>query len=301
TGTEHLVPAADATTVPFEDCLPARDLPSYPGIRHTPGSYWAACCDAVLDYESYLESKWMRLLDFDHQVKALSAQPFLFEGADRSGKWRHTPDLFVRRTDGSALLLDVKNPLRIQTPRVLHQARRTASACELMGWDYQMVGEPDPQLWATVEWLGGYRRPLNATADLIGPLLDLATDPVPGTGTPGRLPPDVAPPPALRPHPPAARPHPGVDRPPREHAMNHYSRITVEDWVEFEDERHQVTAIDGSHVRLRSVTGHRLTIMLSELLTDPSFRSHAQPPDGAGYDDTALGLDPGGVVATPPG
>ncbi|GAA1150805.1 hypothetical protein F4556_004533 [Kitasatospora gansuensis] len=179
TGTEHLVPAADATTVPFEDCLPARDLPSYPGIRHTPGSYWAACCDAVLDYESYLESKWMRLLDFDHQVKALSAQPFLFEGADRSGKWRHTPDLFVRRTDGSALLLDVKNPLRIQTPRVLHQARRTASACELMGWDYQMVGEPDPQLWATVEWLGGYRRPLNATADLIGPLLDLATDPVP--------------------------------------------------------------------------------------------------------------------------
>ncbi|MFJ7247969.1 TnsA-like heteromeric transposase endonuclease subunit [Kitasatospora sp. NPDC098652] len=176
--TERLVPAADAASVRFEDCLPARDLPSYPGIRHTPGSYWVTCCDAVLDYESYLESKWMRLLDFDDQVKALAAQPFVLEGTDMHGKWTHVPDLFVRRSDDTALLVDVKNPQHLDKPRVRLQAQRTAAVCELMGWDYEMVGEPDPQLWATVEWLGGYRRPLNATAGLVEPLLALAATPV---------------------------------------------------------------------------------------------------------------------------
>ncbi|MEV7217650.1 TnsA-like heteromeric transposase endonuclease subunit [Kitasatospora cineracea] len=175
---ERLVPAADASSVRFEECLPARSLPSYPGIRHTPGSYWAACCDTVLDYESYLESQWMRLLDFDEQVTALAAQPFIFEGQDADGKWQHTPDLFVRRTDGSALLVDVKNPQQIDKPRERRQAERTATACALMGWDYEMVGDPDPQLWATLEWLGGYRRPLNATAHLAEPLLALAQSPL---------------------------------------------------------------------------------------------------------------------------
>ncbi len=176
--TERLIPASQAATVRFEDCLPAREIPSYVGMRHTPGSYWAACCDTVLGYESYLEAKWMKLLDFDSQVAALAAQPFILEGVDAQGKWTHVPDLFVRRSDGSVLLLDVKNPQQLAKPRVVQQAQRTEKACQDLGWDYRMVGDPGPQLWATVEWLCGYRRPLNATADLVDPILALATRPI---------------------------------------------------------------------------------------------------------------------------
>ncbi|MFJ8475717.1 transposase [Kitasatospora sp. NPDC094011] len=78
--------------------------------------------------------------------------------------------------------------------------------------------------------------------------------------------------------------------------MNQRHRLAVEDWIEFEDERHQVVATDGALVRLRSITGHRITIMLSELLTDPSFRAFAEPPPEA--DGKDMGLDPGGVLAT---
>ncbi|MFE0448148.1 TnsA-like heteromeric transposase endonuclease subunit [Streptomyces fungicidicus] len=177
-GTERLLPADQAADVSFETCLPARDIPSYAGQMHTPGFYWAASSDTVLGYESYLEARWMKLLDFDANVACFAAQPFIFEGIDADGTWTHYPDLFVRRTDGSVLLLDVKNPEQMDKPKVQQQARRTATACQRLGWDYQMVGEPDPQLWATVEWLAGYRRPLNAAAPTADILLFRAQHPV---------------------------------------------------------------------------------------------------------------------------
>ncbi|MFE9682663.1 TnsA-like heteromeric transposase endonuclease subunit [Streptomyces sp. NPDC006285] len=177
-GTERLLPADQAHDVHFETCLPARDFPTYEGQQHTPGSYWAASSDTMLDYESYLEARWMKLLDFDAKVACFSAQPFIFEGTDGDTTWSHYPDLFVRRTDGSVLLLDVKNPEQIDKPRVRLQAARTQAACRQLGWDYQMVGEPDPQLWATVEWLAGYRRPLNAAAPVAHVLLFRALQPL---------------------------------------------------------------------------------------------------------------------------
>ncbi|MGW1201178.1 TnsA-like heteromeric transposase endonuclease subunit [Streptomyces cyaneofuscatus] len=176
--TERLLPAEHAADVQFETCMPARDIPSYAGQQHTPGFYWAASSDTVLGYESFLEARWMKLLDFDAKVAQFAAQPFIFEGIDTDGPWTHYPDLFVRRTDGSVLLLDVKNPEQIGKPKVQHQTRRTATACRQLGWDYQMVGEPDPQLWATVEWLAGYRRPLNAAAPIAQILLFRAQHPV---------------------------------------------------------------------------------------------------------------------------
>ncbi|MEU3441748.1 TnsA-like heteromeric transposase endonuclease subunit [Streptomyces griseoincarnatus] len=177
-GTERLLPADQASQVRFETCLPARDFPTYEGQQHTPGSYWAASSDSVLDYESYLECRWMKLLDFDAKVACFSAQPFIFEGVDGDTTWSHYPDLFVRRTDDSVLLLDVKNPEQIDKPRVRLQAARTQAACRQLGWDYQMVGEPDEQLWATVEWLAGYRRPLNAAAPVAPVLLFRAQQPL---------------------------------------------------------------------------------------------------------------------------
>ncbi|MFJ4912895.1 TnsA-like heteromeric transposase endonuclease subunit [Streptomyces sp. NPDC088726] len=115
-GTEHLIPASRAAGVAFEDALPAREIPSYAGQHHTPGHYWSATTDRMVGYESYLESKWMKLLDFNPNVGAFSAQPFTIDAQDTAGEWQHTPDLFVRRRDGTVLLLDVKNDARMQVP-----------------------------------------------------------------------------------------------------------------------------------------------------------------------------------------
>lgn len=177
-GTERLVPVSKAGEIPFEDCRPARAIPSYAGQRHTPGTYWSACGDRHVPYESFLEAQWMKMLDHDPAVADFTSQPFTLEGADEHGRWSHTPDLFVRRADASVLILDVKNPLQAAKPKVVLQAARTEAACRLAGWDYRMVGEVDPQRWANVEWLAGYRRPLLGTAHLVQPLLALAARPV---------------------------------------------------------------------------------------------------------------------------
>ena len=50
-GTERLLPADQAHDMRFETCLPARDFPTYEGQQHTPGAYWAASSDTMLDYD----------------------------------------------------------------------------------------------------------------------------------------------------------------------------------------------------------------------------------------------------------
>ncbi|MFI5803729.1 Mu transposase C-terminal domain-containing protein [Streptomyces sp. NPDC051561] len=74
-------------------------------------------------------------------------------------------------------------------------------------------------------------------------------------------------------------------------------RIAVTDWIEFEDERHQVAGLDGATVRLRSETGRVQTIMLSVILADPSFRADANPPPEP-QADASTRLDPGGTLAS---
>ncbi|MET8698289.1 TnsA-like heteromeric transposase endonuclease subunit [Kitasatospora sp. NPDC004723] len=177
-GTERLVTAVDATKVRFEDGRPVRDIPSYADQKHTPGKLWFATSDRFLEYESYLESKWMKLLDFDPEVANVAAQPFELEGRDQGGVWRHTPDLFARLRDGSVQLLDVKPDRFTDRLDVARQRQRTAAVSEAMGWQYAMVGEPDPLRWASVKWLAGYRRPSTAADELAAPLLELAADPV---------------------------------------------------------------------------------------------------------------------------
>ncbi|WKK21916.1 Mu transposase C-terminal domain-containing protein [Streptomyces olivoreticuli] len=74
-------------------------------------------------------------------------------------------------------------------------------------------------------------------------------------------------------------------------------RLTVCDWIEFDDERHQVTSLDGALVRLRSETGRIQTAMLSAVLTDASFRAGITPPPPKEQQGEELAADPDGVLA----
>lgn len=177
-GVERVVKLAWAATVPFEDGRMVRRIPSYRGQRHAPGRYWAATTGELVEYESHLECRWMTLLDFDPRVAAFVSQPLRLEATDAQGYWEHTPDLFARRDDGSAWLLDVKDPARIDRPEVQRQRTRTAAVCRTLGWDYDMVGAPPSQRWVNVAWLAGYRRPVHLGAELAAGLLERARRPV---------------------------------------------------------------------------------------------------------------------------
>ena len=144
-GDEHYVGLAEAAAVPFENGRMARNIPAYRDIAHTPGRYWAATTGELVEFESHLEEKWLTLLDFDAGVAGFSSQPMELEAADEHGPWHHVPNVFARRADGSALLLDVKNPARLDDEQVRLQASRTAALCDQLGWDYQMAGEPPAQ------------------------------------------------------------------------------------------------------------------------------------------------------------
>jgi hypothetical protein len=149
-GDEHHIRFAEAVSVPFENGRMARNIPAYRDSAHTPGRYWAATTGELVEFESHLEEKWLTMLDFDAGVTGFSSQPMELEAADEDGPWHRVPDIFARRADGSALLLDVKNPARLDDEAVRLQAARTAALCEQMCWDYEMVGEPPAQRWANV-------------------------------------------------------------------------------------------------------------------------------------------------------
>ena len=171
-GSEHTVAAARARGVAFECCLPMRTFTHRRDQYHTPGSYWSATLGDLVECESYLERQWMTLLDFDPEVTAFSGQPLTFHGADPHGRWHATPDIFARLADGSARLLEVKNPEQINDEKVLRTAERVAAACAQLGWGYRLVGALDPQRWANISLLHGFRRPLGAAgAALIGQIL----------------------------------------------------------------------------------------------------------------------------------
>jgi hypothetical protein len=151
---------------------------SHPGQRHTPGWYWSATTGDLLASESFLERQWLTLLDFDHRVVAMSTQPLELHGADGDGRWRHVPDVFTRRSDGSVRVVDVKNPTRLGRPEVVRQAARTGAACRVLGWEYAMVGAPPQQRYVNISWLAGYRRPLRAGLDVVEEILAGAAESV---------------------------------------------------------------------------------------------------------------------------
>jgi hypothetical protein len=145
--------------VPFESVRPERRFPTFRGQTNRCGWYWSATCGGHVGYESWLERDHLMLLDFDPLVTGMASQPFRLSWTGPEGKRiRHTPDFFVRRADGTALVVDVRPGERIKPPDEVKFAA-TAAACSLVGWDFTRVGVPDAVLMANVRWLAGYRHP----------------------------------------------------------------------------------------------------------------------------------------------
>lgn len=89
------------------------------------------------------------MLDHDPTVVGVASQPFWLFWATADGKSRsHAPDYFARRADGSAVVIDCRPAERIK-PRDAAKFDATRDACELVGWDYRLVGVPTQSWCAT--------------------------------------------------------------------------------------------------------------------------------------------------------
>lgn len=141
----------------FEDALPARPFRFEKGLQNFAGWWYFATTAAHVGFESWLERDHLMLMDFDPDVVAVSSQPFWLRWSDERGRSRrHAPDFFARRSDGTAVVLDVRPDDRVPA-KDAEVFAVTAQACGAAGWDYQRAGDLDPVLVANVRWLSRYR------------------------------------------------------------------------------------------------------------------------------------------------
>ena len=105
-------------------------------------------------------------LDFDPTVVGIASQPFWLSWRDEAGKLiSHAPDFFARRADGTSVVVDCR-PVERRKPRDAAKFEATARACAMVGWNYRLVGVPDPIVTANLRWLAGYRHPRHDLPDV---------------------------------------------------------------------------------------------------------------------------------------
>ena len=143
-------------SVRFERVSPVRSFGSFRGQRSFQGSWWFATTGEHVGFESWVERDVVMMLDFDPEVVEVSSQPFWLSWTGEGAGRRHVPDFFVRRADGSALVIDVRPDERVRAEDTEVFAA-TERACAGVGWSYRRVGVVDPVLAANVHWLSGYR------------------------------------------------------------------------------------------------------------------------------------------------
>ncbi|MFI6063271.1 TnsA-like heteromeric transposase endonuclease subunit [Streptomyces sp. NPDC051286] len=151
-------PLLDCVTARFENVAPVRPFRWLRGERHFAGWYWSATTGQHVGFESWLERDRLVLMDFDPETMGIASQPFWLHWHDGERERRHAPDYFVRRVDGSAVVVDVRADERIE-PKDTEAFEATRLACAQAGWGFERVGVPEAVLLANVRWLSRYRHP----------------------------------------------------------------------------------------------------------------------------------------------
>lgn len=180
-GTEHRELASDIDPTSFHENRPVRKFGRYRDMTHFPGLYWAATTTRHLGFESWGESEWALLLDFDSAVTGIAAQPFQLLGRSQKQLWRHVPDYFASRGDLPPLVLDVRPEDRVDD-ELRELVRRTRETCAVLGWDYRLVHKVEPQLLRNVRFLSAYRRPIPDPLGLRPQILEAASEPLTVSG-----------------------------------------------------------------------------------------------------------------------
>ncbi|GAX58438.1 integrase/transposase [Streptomyces olivochromogenes] len=154
---EGLVWSTSGTDV-FEPTIPWRTFRWRNGQKHYSGTHWSSTMRDHVVYESRLELTRLLYADFDQDVTAVFAQPFLLTTTVDGRKRRHVPDYLVLREKDVPLVVDVKPRHLLTRPKVnftLAWAREVALS---RGWDFEVWSEPPVDELANLRFLSGYRR-----------------------------------------------------------------------------------------------------------------------------------------------
>jgi len=151
-------PLSSCAAVRFEDVPAVRSFRFAKGMTSFAGWWWFTATGEHVGYESWLERDHVMLMDFDPTVVAVASQPFWLSWHDGRQRRRHAPDFFVRCSDGTGVVVDVRADDRIPE-RDAEVFAVTAGACAQVGWEFRRVGVPGAVLAANVRWLSRYRHP----------------------------------------------------------------------------------------------------------------------------------------------
>ncbi|MGB4778159.1 TnsA-like heteromeric transposase endonuclease subunit [Microbacterium sp.] len=132
-GSAEQIDPLEARSVAFEEAGPVREFVSWPGKRNFEGRLWLSSTSQHVPFESFWERAFLATLDRTGDAVTVSSQPMWIRW--RSPKRSHVPDYFVRRGDGSGLLVDVrpKELIGAEDAAKFELTRRLAAA---LGWSY---------------------------------------------------------------------------------------------------------------------------------------------------------------------
>jgi hypothetical protein len=106
-----------------------------------------------------LELARLLLADFDPDVTAIAAQPFLLRARISGRVRRHVPDFLLVHADQTVQVVNVKPAARMADPAVAQALAWPGELFEVRGWGHEVWTGADPVLLANVRFLAGYRRP----------------------------------------------------------------------------------------------------------------------------------------------
>lgn len=151
-------PISDAFMVAFEDVHPVRRPAAFKGQRNFAGLWWCATNQRHVGFESWCERDNLVWMDFDRGVSGISSQPFRITLPTLLPQRTHVPDFFLRRSDGTAVVVDVRPDARVkEADREVFDA--TSRMCATVGWEYRRLGGLPAVYASNLRWLAGYRHP----------------------------------------------------------------------------------------------------------------------------------------------
>lgn len=176
-GQQHECSLEEAARLPLHLSKPVRTPKSHRKQSSLPGLYWFATTGEHVFYESLLEMRTLRMLDFEADVAAVSAQPFCIAFNSKKKPNFHTPDYFVRCLNGPDRVLDVKPAHRAARPSVKRVFDLTKGVCAEVGWRYEVVTGFEATFEANIRWLTGFRRRPAFFAEITEAVLDAVAGP----------------------------------------------------------------------------------------------------------------------------
>jgi TnsA-like endonuclease N terminal len=135
--------------------VPWRKARSARGHAHYPGYFWSATTGGHVIYESRLELARLLLADFDRDVTAIAAQPFLLQARAAGMARRHVPDFLLVHADKSVTVVNVKPAGQFADPQTAEALAWPGLLFQARGWEHEIWTGADPVMLANLRFLAG--------------------------------------------------------------------------------------------------------------------------------------------------